>query len=85
MCACVCFVSCSVTKQEVCDAIYQQTGRNLVDMEMEMPEIKALGTFECSVKLVRPQHSTDRHDAAQQCIAWHQQGSMRLFWDSLQE
>jgi ribosomal protein L9 len=48
-------VVCSVTKQEVCDAIYQQTGRNLADMEMEMPEIKTLGTFECSVQLVRPQ------------------------------
>lgn len=46
----------SVTKQEICDAIYQQTGRNLADNEMVMPEIKTLGTFECSVKLVSSQH-----------------------------
>jgi large subunit ribosomal protein L9 len=45
-------VLCSVTKAEIVDAIYQQTGRNLAEMEMEMPEIKTLGTFECSVKLV---------------------------------
>ena len=43
----------SVTKQEIVDAIYQQTGRNLADAEMVVPEIKAVGTFECSVKLVR--------------------------------
>lgn len=51
-------MTCRVTKQEICDAIYQQTGRNLADMEMVMPEIKSLGTFECSVKLVRWQHGT---------------------------
>lgn len=43
----------SVTKQEIVDAVYQQTGRNLADSDIVMPEIKTLGTFECSVKLVR--------------------------------
>jgi hypothetical protein len=42
----------SVTKAEVIDAIYQQTGRKLDDAELVVPEIKAVGTFECSVKLV---------------------------------
>jgi large subunit ribosomal protein L9 len=40
-----------VTKQEIVDAIYQQTGRSIADFELEMPDIKSLGTFECSVKL----------------------------------
>jgi large subunit ribosomal protein L9 len=44
-------VTCSVTKQEIVDAIYQQTGRSIADFELEMPDIKSLGTFECSVKL----------------------------------
>lgn len=57
---------CRVTKQEIVDAIYQQTGRNLADMDMEMPEIKALGTFECSVKLV----SSYAGGAAQHGTAW---------------
>jgi hypothetical protein len=43
----------SVTKQEVIDAVYQQTGRKVADTDLEVPEIKTLGTFECSVKLVR--------------------------------
>jgi large subunit ribosomal protein L9 len=42
-----------VTKQEVVDAVYQQTGRSLADEDLAVPEIKTLGTFECSVKLVR--------------------------------
>lgn len=58
---------CRVTKQEIVDAIYQQTGRNLADMDMEMPEIKALGTFECSVKLVS---SCAGGGAAQHGTAW---------------
>jgi hypothetical protein len=45
------FTPCSVTKQEIVDAIYQQTGRSIADFELEMPDIKSLGTFECSVKL----------------------------------
>lgn len=57
---------CSVTKQEICDAIYQQTGRNLADMDMEMPEIKALGTFECSVKLVSSFGGAAQHGTAWQ-------------------
>lgn len=40
-----------MTNQEVVDAIYQQTGRSVADFELEVPDIKALGTFECSVKL----------------------------------
>lgn len=41
----------SVTKQEIVDAIYQQTGRSIAEFELEVPDIKTLGTFECSVKL----------------------------------
>eukprot|EP00882_Tetradesmus_deserticola_P000979 GHRQ01001060.1.p1 GENE.GHRQ01001060.1~~GHRQ01001060.1.p1 ORF type:complete len:194 (+),score=89.05 GHRQ01001060.1:444-1025(+) len=41
----------SVTKQEIVDAIYQQTGRSIADFELEMPDMKTLGTYECSVKL----------------------------------
>lgn len=41
----------SVTVQEVADAIYQQTGRQVADCEFEMPEIKTVGTYECRVKL----------------------------------
>mmetsp|Transcript_9955 Transcript_9955/g.27090 ORF Transcript_9955/g.27090 Transcript_9955/m.27090 type:complete len:192 (+) Transcript_9955:49-624(+) len=41
----------SVQKSEVADAIYQQTGRNLADAEITVPEIKAVGTYECQVKL----------------------------------
>jgi large subunit ribosomal protein L9 len=36
---------------EVADAIYQQTGRSLADAEFTIPEIKAVGTYECSVRL----------------------------------
>lgn len=42
-----------MTKQEVVDAIYQQTGRSIADLEVVIPDIKAVGTFECTVKLVR--------------------------------
>jgi large subunit ribosomal protein L9 len=33
------------------DAIYQQTGRKLEESEFVVPEIKAVGTYECSVSL----------------------------------
>lgn len=32
-------------------AIFQQTGRNLADAEFTVPEIKAVGSYECTVKL----------------------------------
>jgi large subunit ribosomal protein L9 len=41
----------AVTKEEVCDAVYQQTGRDVKSLPMEVPEIKALGTYEVSVRL----------------------------------
>lgn len=41
----------SVTKQEIVDAIYQQTGRSIADYELTIPDIKALGTYECTVKV----------------------------------
>jgi hypothetical protein len=44
------FVLRSVTVQEVADAIYQQTGRNLSDATFTIPEIKAVGTYECTVR-----------------------------------
>ncbi len=37
--------------QEVADAIYQQTGRNVSDLEINVPEIKAVGTYECTIRL----------------------------------
>lgn len=48
----------SVTKQEVVDAIYQQTGRSIEGLELVMPDIKALGAFTCSVQL-HPEVSGD--------------------------
>lgn len=56
--------ACRITKQDIIDAVYQQTGRKLVEADLVIPEIKALGTFECSIKLVRS--------------AQHIQGSMGL-------
>lgn len=41
----------SVQVQEIADAIYQQTGRNVSDCEFTVPEIKAVGTYECTVRL----------------------------------
>lgn len=41
----------SVSKEEVCEAVYQQTGRDISSLPIEMPEIKALGTYEVSVRL----------------------------------
>lgn len=40
-----------MTKQEIVDAIYQQTGRSIADMELTLPDIKTLGTYECNLKL----------------------------------
>ena len=40
-----------MTKQEVIDAVYQQTSRQLDSADLTIPEIKAVGSFECSVKL----------------------------------
>lgn len=42
---------CSVTTQEVVDAIEKQTGRKLDKRLMNLPEIKQLGTYPASVKL----------------------------------
>ncbi|GBF96185.1 50S ribosomal protein L9 [Raphidocelis subcapitata] len=41
----------AVQKSEVVDAIYQQTSRRLEERDLEVPDIKAVGTFECSVRL----------------------------------
>jgi large subunit ribosomal protein L9 len=41
----------SVQIQEIADAIYQQTGRNVSDSEISVPEIKAVGTYECTIRL----------------------------------
>eukprot|EP00195_Chlamydomonas_chlamydogama_P009722 CAMPEP_0202900478 /NCGR_PEP_ID=MMETSP1392-20130828/11858_1 /ASSEMBLY_ACC=CAM_ASM_000868 /TAXON_ID=225041 /ORGANISM="Chlamydomonas chlamydogama, Strain SAG 11-48b" /LENGTH=202 /DNA_ID=CAMNT_0049586875 /DNA_START=69 /DNA_END=677 /DNA_ORIENTATION=- len=41
----------SVSIQEISDAIYQQTGRDLSEMKFTVPEIKAVGTYECQVEL----------------------------------
>jgi len=41
----------SVTAAEVCAAVYQQTGRDISTLPLEMPEVKALGSYEVSVRL----------------------------------
>ncbi|KAG2430512.1 hypothetical protein HXX76_010035 [Chlamydomonas incerta] len=41
----------SVQVQEIADAIYQQTGRNVSDCEITVPEIKSVGTYECTIRL----------------------------------
>eukprot|EP00210_Caulerpa_lentillifera_P006827 g6526.t1 len=41
----------SVTKQDIADAIYQQTGQQLEKQNIKIPEIKTLGTFNVTVKL----------------------------------
>lgn len=33
------------------DAIYQQTGRTIEEFELTLPDIKTLGTYECTLKL----------------------------------
>lgn len=40
-----------MTKQEVADAIYQQTSRKVSPSDLTIPEIKAVGSFDCSVAL----------------------------------
>lgn len=42
---------CSVTTQEVVDAIEQQTGRALDKRLITLPDIRETGTFSASVKL----------------------------------
>lgn len=41
----------SVAVSEVAEAIYQQTGRNVADGEFTVPEIKTIGTYECTLRL----------------------------------
>lgn len=41
----------AVTKAEVIEAVYQQTSRRVDAADLTVPEIKAVGSFECSVKL----------------------------------
>lgn len=45
------FLACSVTTQEVVDAIEQQTGRAIDKRLVTLPEIKETGTFAATVKL----------------------------------
>jgi large subunit ribosomal protein L9 len=40
-----------VSAQEVVEAVYQQTGRSLDAAALVLPDIKAVGTYEVSVKL----------------------------------
>ena len=44
-------VSCSVTAQEVVNAIERQTGRVIDKRMVNLPEIKTTGTYVASVKL----------------------------------
>ncbi|GLI59188.1 hypothetical protein VaNZ11_001021 [Volvox africanus] len=41
----------SVQVQEVADAILLQTGQNVSSCEITMPEIKSVGTYECTIRL----------------------------------
>ena len=41
----------TVTAAEVCDAIFQQTGKQLDKRAVALPEIKAVGTYDATVKL----------------------------------
>ena len=38
-------------KAEVVEAVYQQTSRTIDEKDLTIPEIKAVGSYECSVKL----------------------------------
>jgi large subunit ribosomal protein L9 len=49
--ALLCWLRCSVTKQDITDAIYQQMGQDITKYELEIPEIKTLGTFQCTLKV----------------------------------
>lgn len=42
---------CSVTEQEVVDAIEGQTGRKLDKKLVDLPDIKKLGTYETTIRL----------------------------------
>lgn len=42
---------CSVTEQEVVDAIEAQTGRKLDKKLVNLPDIKKLGSYEATIKL----------------------------------
>eukprot|EP00798_Chlamydomonas_sp_ICE-L_P024685 gene24685-10315_t len=48
----------SVSKSDVCEAIYQQTGQRLEDKEFTIPDMKTLGSYECTVTL-HPEVSAD--------------------------
>ena len=41
----------SVTTQEIVDAIFQQTGRQLEKKDIELPEISTVGTYQASIRL----------------------------------
>ncbi len=45
------WLACSVTTQEVVDAIEQQTGRAIDKRLVTLPDIKETGTFAATVKL----------------------------------
>ncbi|KAG1656475.1 hypothetical protein FOA52_005634 [Chlamydomonas sp. UWO 241] len=48
----------SVSVKDVADAIYQQTGRQLPEADFTIPDIKTVGTHECSVKLYKDVSAT---------------------------
>ncbi len=41
----------SVSVKDVVESIYQQTGRNIPEADVSVPDIKSVGTFECTAKL----------------------------------
>ena len=40
-----------MTTQEIVDAIFQQTGRQLEKKDVELPEISTVGTYQASIRL----------------------------------
>eukprot|EP00955_Chlamydomonas_euryale_P011122 119853-Chlamydomonas_euryale.AAC.3 len=41
----------SVSVKDVADAIYQQTGKQIQEADIKIPDIKSVGTYECTAKL----------------------------------
>ena len=41
----------SVSRQDVADAVFQQTGRSIAELELSIPDIKEVGSYEIGVKL----------------------------------
>ncbi len=61
------------------DAIYQQTGRKLPEQDFAIPEIKAVGTYECTVRL-HPEVLASFTVAIQKDKTVQVRGTQRALW-----